>query len=103
MPQTARLRSAARLVARLVTEVCSSAVVIMLLPFAVAWVATGHRVWLTVGWGLLIAVFSSVLPMAFIVRGARRGRWDGCGAAQAVAGAPRVRRSRSCRLPATGT
>jgi hypothetical protein len=64
-------------VARVVTEVCSPAVVVLLLPLAVAWHATGHRVGPTVGWGLVVAVFSSVLPMAFIVRGARRGDWDG--------------------------
>jgi membrane-associated phospholipid phosphatase len=28
-------------------------------------------------WGLVVALFSSVLPMAFIIRGARQGRWDG--------------------------
>jgi hypothetical protein len=63
--------------ARIVTEVCSPAIVVVLLPIAVAWHATGHRVGATVLWGLVVAVFSSVLPMAFIVRGARLGRWDG--------------------------
>jgi len=57
--------------------VCSPAVVVFLLPLAVAWQATGHRVLPTVGWGLVVAVFTSVLPMVFIIRGARRGRWDG--------------------------
>lgn len=66
-----------RLLARVITEVGSPAVVVLLLPIAVAWSATGHR-WLpSLGWGLEVAVFSSVLPMAFIVRGARQGRWDG--------------------------
>lgn len=59
------------------TEIGSPAVVVVALPGAVAWHATGHRILPTIGWGLLVAVFSSVLPMAFIVRGARRGRWDG--------------------------
>lgn len=63
--------------ARLITEICSPAVVVLLLPFAVAWPATGHRVAPTAGWGLLVATFSSVLPMAFIVWGARRGEWEG--------------------------
>jgi membrane-associated phospholipid phosphatase len=63
--------------ASIVTEVCSPAVVVVLLPLAVAWHATGHRFGATVLWGLVVAVFSSVLPMAFIVRGARLGRWDG--------------------------
>ncbi len=64
-------------VAAIVTEVCSPAVVVVLLPLAVAWHATGHQFGRTVLWGLVVAVFSSVLPMAFIVRGARLGRWDG--------------------------
>ncbi|HEX4700516.1 MAG TPA: hypothetical protein VH352_00170 [Pseudonocardiaceae bacterium] len=63
--------------AKILTEVFSPAIVVLLLPLAVAWHATGHRVGATVFWGLVVAVFSSVLPMAFIVRGARLGRWDG--------------------------
>ena len=66
-----------RRVAAAVTEVCSPAVVVVLLPLAVAWHATGHRPGPTLLWGLVVAVFSSVLPMLFIVRGARLGRWDG--------------------------
>jgi hypothetical protein len=66
-----------RRVAAIVTEVCSPAVVVVLLPLAVAWHATGYRPGPTVLWGLVVAVFSSVLPMAFIIRGARQGRWDG--------------------------
>jgi hypothetical protein len=66
-----------RRVAAVVTEVCSPAVVVVLLPLAVAWHATGHRVGATVLWGLVVALFSSALPMAFIIHGARRGRWDG--------------------------
>lgn len=64
-------------VAAVVTEVCSPAVVVVLLALAVAWEATGHRAGPTVLWGLVVALCSSILPMAFIVRGARRGRWDG--------------------------
>ena len=56
---------------------CSPAVVVVLLPLAVAWHATGHRAGPTLLWGVVVAVFSSVLPMLFIVRGARLGRWDG--------------------------
>ena len=63
--------------ARLVTEALSPAVVVIVLPLAVAWHATGGSIGATVGWGLLVAVFYSVLPMAFLVHGARRGRWDG--------------------------
>lgn len=72
-----RTRSGADWWARLVTEACSPGVVVFLLPAAVAWQATGHRLVATAGWGLLVAVFSSVLPMIFIVHGARAGRWDG--------------------------
>jgi hypothetical protein len=63
--------------ARIVTEVLSPAIVVILLPLAVAWQATEHSVWRTLLWGVVVAVFYSVLPMIFIVRGARRGRWDG--------------------------
>ncbi len=73
----ARAGSSRRTVAKIVTELFSPAVVVVLLPLAVAWQATGHRVGVTLLWGLLVAVFSSVLPMAFIIFGARRGRWDG--------------------------
>jgi hypothetical protein len=66
-----------RRMAAIVTEVCSPAVVVVLLSLAVAWHGTGYRVWPSLLWGMDVAVFSSVLPMAFIVRGARRGRWDG--------------------------
>lgn len=72
VPPAARCR-----VARAVTELCSPAVVVVVLPVLVAWQATGYRPWQALGWGLLVAVFSSVLPMAFIVSGARAGRWDG--------------------------
>lgn len=64
-------------VARVVTEVLSPAVIVVALPLAVAWQGTGYRVGPTFGWGLLVALFYSVIPMVIIVRGARRGRWDG--------------------------
>jgi membrane-associated phospholipid phosphatase len=63
--------------ARIVTEVLSPAVVVVALLLAVTWHATGYDVWPMLGWSVLIAFFFSVLPMAFLVRGARRGRWDG--------------------------
>ena len=62
--------------ARLSTELLAPSVVVTLLPLAVAWAAT-RTVLPTVGWGLLVALTSSVLPMAVIVWGARSGRWDG--------------------------
>jgi hypothetical protein len=63
--------------AKIVTEVLSPAVIVVLLPIAVAWNATDHRILPTLLWSLIVAVFYSVLPMVFIVRGARRGKWDG--------------------------
>jgi membrane-associated phospholipid phosphatase len=63
--------------ARVVTEALSPAVVVTALPLAVAWYATDHSPAATIGWGLLVAVFYSALPMAFLIHGARRGRWDG--------------------------
>jgi membrane-associated phospholipid phosphatase len=60
-----------------VTELLSPAVVVVALPLAVAWHGTGHDVAATAGWGLLVAVFFSVIPMVILVRGARRGQWDG--------------------------
>jgi membrane-associated phospholipid phosphatase len=69
--------SPSRLVAKVVTEVFSPAVVVIALPIVVAWHATGGRIWPALGWGLLVALFSSILPMVFIISGARRGKWDG--------------------------
>jgi len=63
--------------ARVVTEVLSPAVVAVALPLAVAWHATGYDALATAGWGVVVAIFFCVLPMAFLVRGARRGRWEG--------------------------
>jgi hypothetical protein len=63
--------------AKILTEVLSPAVIVVLLPFVVAWPATGHDPLATVAWGGVVAVCYSVLPMVFLVRGARRGRWDG--------------------------
>lgn len=68
---------AAHRLAKIVTEVLSPAVIVVLLPFGVGWNATGHRLVPTVVWAIVVAVFYSVLPMVFIVRGARRGKWDG--------------------------
>lgn len=64
-------------VARVITEVLSPAVVVILLPISVAWTATGQDTLRTLLLTLVVAVFYSVLPMIFIVRGARAGRWDG--------------------------
>ncbi|MEB3369869.1 phosphatase PAP2 family protein [Saccharopolyspora mangrovi] len=63
-------------IARAITEVLAPWVVVTMLPLVVAWQATRAAV-PALGWGLLVALTSSVLPMAVIVWGARSGRWDG--------------------------
>lgn len=62
--------------ARLTTEILAPWVWVLCLPLAVAWRATGH-VGQTLLWGLVVGITGSVIPMAVIVRGARRGRWQG--------------------------
>src|ERR1700743_1126925 len=76
MVEVDRRRTVARIVAQVVTEICSPAVVVLTLPRAVPGTPP-HRPGPTALWGLVVAVFSSILPTVFIVRGARRGRWDG--------------------------
>lgn len=75
-PGPAPGRSWVNLAARVLTEVLAPSVVVTLLPLAVAWAAT-RALLPTLGWGLLVALTSSILPMAVIVWGARSGRWDG--------------------------
>lgn len=77
LPGSAPAGSTRRSVARIVTEVLSPAIIVVLLSLATAWHATGYRVGPTFGWGLIVAVCSSVAPMIFIISGARKGRWDG--------------------------
>ncbi len=60
----------------MLTEALAPWLIVTLLPMAVTWEATS-AVTPTLGWGLLVAVTSSLLPMAVIVCGARCGRWDG--------------------------
>jgi hypothetical protein len=62
--------------ARLATEVLAPWVWVLTLPFAVAASATGSF-WPTVLWGLVVGITASVIPMVVIVRGARKGQWDG--------------------------
>lgn len=62
-------------VARGATEVLAPWVWVILLPFAVA--AASENVWKTLLWGFVVAITASVIPMAVIVRGARKGKWDG--------------------------
>jgi len=62
-------------VARGATEVLAPWVWVILLPFAVA--AATEGIWKTLLWGFVVAITASVIPMAVIVRGARKGKWDG--------------------------
>lgn len=62
--------------ARLITELLAPSVVVVVLALLVAWKAE-HTLAGTLVWGLLVALTSSVLPMAVIVWGARAGYWDG--------------------------
>lgn len=64
-------------VARLATEMLAPWVWLVALPLAVAWPATGHQLGATLLWGLLVGITASLIPMAVIVRGARRGKWEG--------------------------
>ncbi len=63
--------------ARVITELCAPWVLITLLPIAVAWRATGYRIWPALGWGVLVAATSALIPQAVMALGAARGRWDG--------------------------
>lgn len=62
-------------IARGATEVLAPWVWVLTLPFAVA--AATEGLWQTLLWGFVVAMTASVIPMAVIVRGARRGKWDG--------------------------
>ncbi|WP_410646655.1 hypothetical protein [Amycolatopsis sp. cmx-4-54] len=67
---------ARRNLARIATEVLAPWVWVLGLPLVVAWKVTGHHLGETVLWGLIVGVTGSLIPMAVIVRGARKGKWD---------------------------
>ncbi|MFD6071148.1 hypothetical protein [Amycolatopsis lurida] len=67
---------ARRHVARIATEVLAPWVWVLGLPLVVAWKVTGHHLGETALWGLVVGVTGSLIPMAVIVRGARKGKWD---------------------------
>ncbi|GAB3745105.1 hypothetical protein GCM10027598_80990 [Amycolatopsis oliviviridis] len=62
--------------ARIATEVLAPWVWVLGLPLIVAWKVTGHHFGETLLWGLIVGVTGSLIPMAVIVRGARKGKWD---------------------------
>lgn len=61
--------------ARLVTEVLAPANLVIGLLILVAWHSASNTIG-KVGWGLGAALFAGVLPLAYLVRGARQGRWE---------------------------
>ncbi|MDT8910920.1 hypothetical protein [Amycolatopsis sp. PS_44_ISF1] len=63
--------------ARVATELLAPWVWVLGLPLVVAWQVTGHHFGETLLWGLLVGVTGSLIPMAVIVRGAKKGKWDG--------------------------
>jgi hypothetical protein len=72
-PATLPGRSAGRRLARLVTEALAPASFAAVLPMVVAWWSASSLVE-AVAWWLVAVVFTTVLPMVFILRGVRRGR-----------------------------
>ncbi len=62
--------------ARIATEVLAPWVWVLGLPLIVAWKVTEYHPGETVLWGLIVGVTGSLIPMAVIVRGARKGKWD---------------------------
>jgi hypothetical protein len=63
--------------AAVVTEVLSPYVVVATLPFIVALSVPGMGFWGRVGLGVFVAGFSCLLPMVYIVVGARKNKWEG--------------------------
>ncbi len=75
--ETTEHQTLARKTAKVVGEILAPWVVLVLLSLAVPWRATDYRVGFTLLWGFVIAFFCAAVPMAFIVRGAKKGDWDG--------------------------
>lgn len=62
--------------ARVITEILAPWVVIVLLSLAMAFKATNYHPWMTLLWALVVAAFSAGIPMHFIVRGTKAGKYD---------------------------
>ncbi|RIV38943.1 phosphatase PAP2 family protein [Micromonospora radicis] len=62
-----------RRLARIVTELTAPAVLVSLLSVMIGWHSARGR-YSGLAWGLLAAVFVSLIPLAYIVGGVRRGR-----------------------------
>jgi len=61
--------------ARVVTEFLAPANLVIGLLILVAWHSASSTA-AKVGWGLGAALFAGVLPLAYLLRGARQGRWE---------------------------
>lgn len=61
--------SAARRLARVVTEALAPAVLVAGISLAVAWHSR------SMGWGIVAALFASGIPISYIVRGIRKGHY----------------------------
>jgi len=61
--------------ARIVTEVLAPANLVIGLLILVAWHSASSTA-AKVGWGLGAALFAGVLPLAYLLHGARQGRWE---------------------------
>ncbi|MCP3800349.1 hypothetical protein NLX83_13880 [Allokutzneria sp. A3M-2-11 16] len=78
MSTTMPAETGARLkIAKLATEVLAPWVWVLTMPLAIAWPATGYQLGPALWWGLLVGFTGAVIPMAVIIFGAKRGRWDG--------------------------
>src|SRR5438445_2859484 len=73
---TPRPRTPRTVFARVATETLAPWVWVCGLPLAMAWHAT-RSIGLALLWGSLIALTGSLIPMLIIVRGAKKGSWDG--------------------------
>ena len=60
--------------ARIVTEVTAPAPTALALLLVVAWHGSSSR-WAAVVWGAVAVVFASLLPLAYLLRGVKTGRW----------------------------
>lgn len=76
LPAEAAPPSNRQRLARFATEVLAPWVWVLGLPLIVAWQVTEHHVGQALLWGLVVGVTGSLIPMAVIVRGARKGKWD---------------------------
>jgi hypothetical protein len=68
------VRDRGEVLARVATEVFAPAVLIAVLLVLVGWNA-GHEAGVSRWWGVPAALFAAVIPLSYILRGVRRGRF----------------------------